>query len=143
VAFPADRELHLLPANPARLEPPLELAAPSASARPRLHYTPEAHYLRALTPADRVPEGAEVRRYALESWARLLGAGPRRPPFDARGLLRGSERGERLFLWPSGMRSPGAMRTPGRQATAFLGRRRFERAELFDGRLRMRPKIVP
>lgn len=143
VATPADRDLRMLPGDPARLEPPLELAGPPAAMRPRLHYTPDAHYLRALTAAGPAPVEARVRSYTLDAWSSLLAAGPRRPPFDDEGLLRGSERGERLFLWPSGIRSPGAMRTPGRQATAFLGRRRFERANLLGGRLRERPKSVP
>lgn len=139
VATPADRGLEIVPADPARLEPPLRIAGPSADARPRVQFTPDEHYLRALTPAGPAPALARIRSYSIEPYERLLAAGPRRPPFDVEGLLRGSDRGERLFLWPSGIRSPGAMRTPGRQATAFLGRRRFETPELLGGRLRILP----
>ncbi|MEE4300430.1 MAG: hypothetical protein V2J24_13390 [Pseudomonadales bacterium] len=143
VATPSDREFLFLDADETVLEPPLRIAGPQAAATPRLHYTSDEHLLRALTAAGPTPAGAQVRGYTLEPWASLLAAGPERPPFDDQGLLRGSERGERLFLWPSGIRSPGAMRTPGRHATAFLGRRRFEAPELLDGMLRKRPRTVP
>ena len=139
VAIPEDRALTFLPADPAVLEPPLLLGAPPAAARVRAHYSPQAHYLRALAPAGDGPSSARRVGYVLAPYAALLAAGPDRPPFDARGLLRGSERGERLFLWPSGIRSPGAMRSSGRQATAFLGRRRFEAPDLVGGRLRISP----
>jgi hypothetical protein len=52
--------------------------------------------------------------------------------FGPDGLVPGSERGERWFLWVSGVRSPGAMREQGRRATAFLGRRHFDDPFLLD-----------
>ncbi len=46
------------------------------------------------------------------------------------GLVAGSERLERWLLWPSGVRSPGAMRQWGRHATAFVGRAHFDDPDL-------------
>ena len=46
------------------------------------------------------------------------------------GLVPGSERLERWLLWPSGVRSPGAMRQWGRHATAFVGRAHFDDPDL-------------
>lgn len=141
VAIPEDRSLRFLEGDPAELEAPLMLSGPAAAQRPRVYYSPEEHYLRALTPAaGHPPPGARIEPYRLEPYEALLEGGPDRPPFDAGGILRGSERGERLFLWPSGIRSPGTMRSAGRQATAFLGRRRFDEADLLGGRLRKMPR---
>jgi hypothetical protein len=53
------------------------------------------------------------------------------------GLVRGTERPERFLFWPMGIDSAGAMRQWGRHATAFLGRRHFDDADLFD--LRFEP----
>ncbi|MHA6493689.1 hypothetical protein ACX0MV_10665 [Pseudomonas borbori] len=46
------------------------------------------------------------------------------------GLVEGSERLERWLLWPSGVRSPGAMRQWGRHATAFVGEAHFDDPDL-------------
>ncbi|MDE2367088.1 MAG: hypothetical protein KGM95_09170, partial [Betaproteobacteria bacterium] len=52
--------------------------------------------------------------------------------FGAHGLIAGTERTERFFLWPMGIRSPGAMRQWGHHATAFVGRRHFDDAFLLE-----------
>jgi len=46
--------------------------------------------------------------------------------YRADGLVPGTQRLERWLLWPSGVRSPGAMRQWGRHATAFIGRAHFD-----------------
>jgi hypothetical protein len=48
------------------------------------------------------------------------------------------ERGERFLFWPMGIASPGAMRQAGTQATAFIGRRHFDDADLVEKRFRLR-----
>jgi hypothetical protein len=48
--------------------------------------------------------------------------------------VRGTERGERFLFWPMGIANAGAMRQWGRQATAFVGRRHFDDADLFEKR---------
>jgi hypothetical protein len=52
--------------------------------------------------------------------------------FGRHGLVAGSKRPERMLLWPTGIRSPGAMRQWGRLATAFVGRRHFDDPHLID-----------
>jgi hypothetical protein len=52
--------------------------------------------------------------------------------FGVHGLISGSERAERWWLWPSGVASPGAMRQHGRQALAFTGMRHFDDADLAE-----------
>jgi hypothetical protein len=64
-------------------------------------------------------------------------AGTRRSAFRPDGLVPGSERGERVFFWPMGVPSAGAMRQWGRHATAFVGRRHFDDADLIERRFRL------
>lgn len=52
--------------------------------------------------------------------------------YGADGLLPGSQRAERWFFWPMGVRSAGAQRQWGHHATAFVGRRHFDDADLID-----------
>ncbi len=59
------------------------------------------------------------------------GAG-RRSLFQPNGMVAGTQRGERLWLWPSGVRNPGAMRQWGRHATSFVGQRHFDEPRLLE-----------
>jgi hypothetical protein len=52
------------------------------------------------------------------------------------GIIAGTQRGERYFFWPMGVRDAGAQRQWGRHATAFVGRRHFDDADLIDLRFR-------
>jgi hypothetical protein len=81
-----------------------------------------------------------VVEYALlpEAGLRSLPRGDeRRSAYDADGIIRGTERGERIFFWPMGIPSAGAMRQWGHHATAFVGRRHFDDADLIDKRFRI------
>ncbi len=60
----------------------------------------------------------------------LASADGRRSLFAPDGLVPASKRGERWFLWPSGVRSPGAMRQWGHHAVVFLGKRHFDDPDL-------------
>jgi hypothetical protein len=74
-----------------------------------------------------------LRRYdELRSLSRMDGS--RRSVFRPDGLIAGSERGERFLYWPMGIASAGAMRQWGRHATAFIGRRHFDDADLIEKR---------
>jgi len=77
-----------------------------------------------------------LRRYdELRSLARLDGG--RRSVFNAEGFIAGTERGERFLYWPMGIASAGAMRQWGRHATAFVGRRHFDDADLIEKRFEL------
>jgi len=77
----------------------------------------------------------EIRPYAeLRSMPRLDGG--RAGVFGPDGLVPGTERAERFVFWPMGIASAGAMRQWGRHATAFVGRRHFDDADLFEKRFR-------
>ena len=80
-------------------------------------------------------------RYQLRSYEELRSMprldGGRRSAFAPDGRVPGSERAERFFLWPSGIASVGAMRQWGRHATAFVGRRHFDDADLIERRFEL------
>ena len=103
------------------------------------------HYLRRVVPRAEAP-ASETRRYDLRPYEELLSlpqaGGIRRSLFGPNGLVRGTERGERRWLWPSGVRSPGAMRVLGRHATAFVGRRHFDDSFLMDELFVLRPEAI-
>jgi hypothetical protein len=82
-----------------------------------------------------------LARYALRSYDELRSLqrmdGGRRSAFGPDGLIAGTERAERFFFWPAGIASAGAMRQWGRQATAFVGRRHFDDADLVERRFEL------
>lgn len=57
-----------------------------------------------------------------------------RSAYGPDGLVPGTERAERWFFWPMGITSAGQMRQWGRHATAFVGKRHFDDAYLFERR---------
>jgi hypothetical protein len=75
----------------------------------------------------------ELRPYAALRSLQRFGPG-RESAFGEDGLVAGSERVERYLFWPMGIASAGAMRQWGRHATAFVGRRHFDDADLIEKR---------
>lgn len=95
-----------------------------------VHLAAGSHYIAAITPASGRGVALAVTRYdALRS---LPAGSRRRGIFGNDGVLWGSERAERFVLWPLGVPAPGAMRSRGHHATAFIGRRHFDNPDLLD-----------
>ncbi|UCH49920.1 MAG: hypothetical protein JSU95_09275 [Betaproteobacteria bacterium] len=96
------------------------------------------HYLRNVWPA----ESGDGTPYSFADYDELrtlpLPTGGSRSAFGPNGLVPGTERGERYLFWPMGIASPGAMRQSGTQATAFVGRRHFDDADLIELRFRLK-----
>ncbi|MEI6546857.1 MAG: hypothetical protein WCN85_07570, partial [Burkholderiales bacterium] len=63
-----------------------------------------------------------------------LPSGGRRSLYDPRGFVPGTERAEAWLFWPMGISEAGSMRQWGHHATAFVGRRHFDDADLLDRR---------
>lgn len=89
------------------------------------------HYVRrVVTTKEAAAHSKKRRSYNLRPYRDLLSLpddhGGTRSLFATDGLVDGSERGERWWLWISGISSPGAMRQSGRHATAFVGREHFD-----------------
>jgi len=68
----------------------------------------------------------------LRSLVRMEGG--RRSVYGSDGLIAGTERLERTIFWPMGIVSAGTMRQWGHHATAFVGRRHFDDADLLEKR---------
>ena len=146
--IPEDRPYRIFNPEPHREENPLVLPGPPADARIRILASAGGHFLRwpeaepSVTEENARRDGPEVMRYALRPYGELLEPGPGQPPIGRDGIIRGTSRLERLFLWPAGIPDPGAMRINGHHAIAFLGRRHFDGPELADGLLMRVQEIV-
>jgi hypothetical protein len=94
----------------------------------------KSHYLASVSMGAGDPVD-DNKRYVMQSYNRLRSLESDRGQknlFGYEGIVKGTQRNERFILWPSGIRSPGAMRQWGRHATAFVGRRHFDGARLFE-----------
>ena len=93
-----------------------------------------SHQVQQFFPAPTALQNSEY--YTLHDYQELStlknSFGQSRSVFDTNGLIRGTERGERWFFWPMGIRSPGAMRQLGHHAIAFVGRRHFDDPYLIE-----------
>ncbi|MDD1794257.1 hypothetical protein LRP50_14035 [Enterovibrio sp. ZSDZ42] len=121
-------------------ERPIEnhLPLPTESARLAVSLTSGDHMISQVSFTDNIPATTALSAIALETknLASLITLetpkGGVMSPFDRHGIIDESARGERWFLWPFGVRSPGAMRQQGMHAIAFIGERHFDDAYLFD-----------
>ena len=103
--------------------------------RPVLRLASGTHYIEQVT----LVRGSDsLARYGFRAYDELRSLqrldGGRRSVFGPDGLIAGSERAERFLFWPMGIASAGAMRQWGRHATAFVGRRHFDDADLIERR---------
>lgn len=113
---------------------PTTLPALDPAQRIVLRIESRTHYVVSVLP-DR---GGDAANYAFASYdaLRALPApdGGTRSAFGPDGIVPGTARGERFLFWPMGMAHTGSMRQWGREATAFLGRRHFDDADLIERR---------
>jgi hypothetical protein len=106
--------------------------------RPVVRLASRTHYIERVSL---VRGGDSVARYVFQEYDALRSLaqpeGGRRSAFGPDGIVAGTERAERLLFWPMGIRSAGAMRQWGRHATAFVGRRHFDDADLIERRFEL------
>lgn len=115
-------------------EPPLVPEVVAADGPVELLVRAVDHLIVDVRPVMPDTRGANALPLALytELLAMPTPAGRTRSLFDATGLVTASARPERWYLWPSGVRSPGAMRIWGRHAIAFVGERHFDDPDLLE-----------
>jgi len=113
---------------------PLSLPRVAEDERPRVRVASATHYIEGV---ELVRGTAGTERYGFRD-ADSLRSLPRgdgfRSVFGPDGLIAGTERAERFLFWPMGIVSAGTMRQWGRHATAFVGRRHFDDADLVERR---------
>lgn len=106
--------------------------------RLRLRIATRTHYLERVSVVASTPGSAHyefAEQEALRSLPRPDGR--RASLYGQDGLVAGTERPERLLFWPMGISSAGAMRQWGHHATAFVGRRHFDDADLLEKRFQL------
>jgi hypothetical protein len=138
--FPTPRA-QALPA-PGKLEEwafsPQSLPRVGESERPLLRIRSGTHY---IVRVGLVRGSDSLARYEMRPYGELRSLprldGGQASAFGTDGLVPGTERAERFLFWPSGILSAGAMRQWGRHATAFVGRRHFDDADLLEKRFRL------
>jgi len=114
---------------------PATLPRVAEGERPVVGIDSATHYIREV----KLVRGMDsLVRYTFRRYDELRSVmrpeGGMRSVFGADGLIAGTERAERFFFWPMGIASAGAMRQWGRHATAFVGRRHFDDADLLERR---------
>ncbi|NGN98692.1 hypothetical protein G5S52_13870 [Grimontia sp. S25] len=91
------------------------------------------HMISAIHVTDNIQPDITLQAREIKETLMLSDStGMRQSPFDEFGILEQSLRGERWFLWPFGVRSPGAMRQHGQHAIAFIGERHFDDAFILE-----------
>lgn len=117
------------------LEPPLvPQQAPALAAGERLviRLAHRTHHIERIY-ATRERDGTVYRLADYDALRSLVRPdGSRQSLFAADGLVPGTARRERWLFWPLGIPAPGAMRQWGHHATAFVGRRHFDDADLLE-----------
>jgi 8-oxo-dGTP pyrophosphatase MutT (NUDIX family) len=117
---------------------PLTLPRVGEGSRAVLTIASGTHYVEGVA----FEQGADsLVRYRFRRYDELRSlprsGGEHASAFGPQGLIAGTERLERYFFWPMGIASAGAMRQWGRHATAFVGRRHFDDADLFERRFEL------
>ena len=130
------------PAPAAQIEwafSPQSLPAVGAGDHLVLRIAAGTHYLQRISiePLD----GATHYGWRDYDELRSLPVGPaaRRSVFGPDGFIAGTDRAEAWLFWPMGIARAGAMRQWGRHATAFVGRRHFDDADLMQQRFEFDP----
>jgi 8-oxo-dGTP pyrophosphatase MutT (NUDIX family) len=117
---------------------PQQLPRVQDGERPVLTIASGTHFLERVSLV-RGPDS--LVRYAFRQYDELRSmpraVGEHQSAFGPDGLIAGSERLERFLFWPMGIASAGAMRQWGRHATAFVGRRHFDDADLIEKRFEL------
>jgi len=130
----------LLPAQEPVVEwafVPSTLPAIAPAQRVAVRIESRTHYVVNVRP-DTGASG-KAYQFADENDLRALPTadGGTRSAYGPDGIVPGTDRGERYLFWPMGIENAGAMRQWGTHATAFVGRRHFDDADLLERRFDM------
>lgn len=119
---------------------PQQLQNVGPEQRVSLRVAAQTHYLQRVSVIDTVPPGIGYKLARDDDLRSIpMRDGTHRSLYRPDGIVAGTERGERWLFWPMGVREPGAMRQWGRHATAFVGRRHFDDANIIERYFELRP----
>ncbi|MCW8328810.1 hypothetical protein MD588_08305 [Photobacterium sp. SDRW27] len=134
MVFALDPQLRFAARNPD-IEAPITLQVPPNRNANTLNITLSngEHMIKGVRWAESTNR---IRHLAVLDYQQLrslsIQDGGNKSLFDQQGMLTASERLERFYLWPFGVKSPGAMRQIGHHATAFIGERHFDDAFMLE-----------
>lgn len=101
----------------------------SGSNRVHLYLAHTSHYIDRVTVEQVRPRQTAVE-YNMADYDILRSIprpdGTKKSMFGEDGVVPGTQRLERFFIWPMGIPNAGAMRQQGHHATAFYGKRHFD-----------------
>ncbi|MEE1672959.1 hypothetical protein SNR37_002370 [Agarivorans aestuarii] len=105
-----------------------------AQSKMRISISADTHHIVGLAPAE---EHAELKTIEYQSlaWQQLnvlAKAELTKSVFDKQGYVHDSQRLERWFFWPMGVKQPGSLRRFGDHAISFVGERYFDQAYLLE-----------
>ncbi|WP_221073948.1 hypothetical protein [Agarivorans aestuarii] len=105
-----------------------------AQTKMRISISADTHQIVGLAPAE---ENTELKTIEYQSlaWQQLnllAKADLTQSVFDRQGYVHGSQRLERWFFWPMGVKQPGSLRRFGDHAISFVGERYFDQAYLLE-----------
>jgi hypothetical protein len=109
--------------------------APLLQAGQRIHLriASGTHYIEAVQAKSPTTEYIAYRLADYNTLRAIVtNNGERKSMFSINGIVPGTSRKERWLLWPMGIEDAGAMRQWGHHATAFVGRRHFDDADLLE-----------
>ncbi|MCL5668664.1 MAG: hypothetical protein M1392_01410, partial [Gammaproteobacteria bacterium] len=133
--FPASRAVTRVQPHSIEEQAFIPQAAPEtqASYSLTLRIAARTHYIQRVLAGPAAPAPSVTYQWADYEELRSLPAPHGRSSlFQGDGIVAGSERRERFLFWPMGIPNPGAMRQRGRHATAFVGKRHFDDADLLE-----------
>lgn len=119
---------------------PTTLPAHTVGAHIAVRIATRSHYLNhvALDQAASTHGYTLVPEDELRSLPTLSASQGRRSIYGPDGFVAGTARLERWLFWPMGIPNAGAMRQWGHHATAFVGRRHFDDADLIEKRFQIK-----
>ena len=90
----------------------------------QVYISRDTHQVVGLQPLTPMQHSIQPNKkpYRLQPFDQLL----QLPVFNRNGYIPNSERPERWFFWPMGVRNPGAVRRFGEHAVSFIGKRHFD-----------------
>ena len=101
-----------------------------------VYISADTHQISYLQPATNITHPIDfTKEYRLAPFSGLLNLPTEngvRSIFNTSGYVAGSERPERWFFWPMGVKNPGALRRFGDHAISFVGRRYFDDPHLLE-----------
>lgn len=113
-------------ANNSNTKEPIAAQTVRAARQMQVYVSRDTHQIVDLRPIAR--NASIGQKYQVRRFSELLNV----PIFNRQGYVPGSNRLERWFFWPMGVKNPGAVRRFSEHAVSFIGKRHFDDPYLLE-----------